>query len=322
MKAFSSLCRPALGLLFTAFTLFTISSCEDEPQETPVDPALKKYAGTWAGNTSQGTYIELGISGLSDKVALISLDLAYDDGTGIKQRHLYSANGLAELDTSGFVVQLPEGGILSGNFPERDLLTGFISTFSMPDHDSLKMGFSAVLPGDSLSINAPCRLSYTLSEEKHILIQDLNKTHAVTFCRDTSMGFIAGSALASDIWFAEQQPLMRIDAGPMQNITDLERDLAPGKKRFSSDGTDGFLIRFFNPNEWYLQYSTPDDSDMPLGGYFEVVELKRIETYNPLEMRYKFIARFDLTLFLQWGRSIRLRDGYYSGYIQKTLSSK
>ena len=309
-----------LVYLFLSFIVL-LPSCHEEEPAPPVNPGMKKFAGTWEGTTSQKAIIRVVVSQNDlDQVVVSHTEINYLDDNKLRHLLLDDQQGLSFLSSGAFEIQLPDGGVMRGNFADG-LLTG--ECIACPLTGELNINFKAVPENDSLSLHSVCRIAFDQSDGKHFcMVQDEKYFFPVAHCLDADSGYKAYSAMHFGSWENGGAPYFWIEAGLMEDPVNVADYFTTGIKRFSKNATDGFSIHYIDTDHHYYHYFAPDDTLMPAGSYFNITQRELVNTGMDELLRYKFASSFDIWLYTFGGDSVRLQNGFYSGFVESTVISE
>ncbi len=310
--------RHCLLIYIFLFMTLLFHSCGEEEPAPPVNPGMKKFAGTWEGTSSQKTMIRAVVSQNElDQVVVSRIEINYLDDDKLRQLLLDDQQGLSFISAGKFEFLLPDGGEMRGNFADG-LLTG--ECIAYLSSGTLSVSFKAVPENDSLSLHSLCRIAFDQSDGKHFrMVQDEKYFFPVAHCVDADSGYKAYSALHFGSWENGGAPHFWIEAGLMEDPANVADYFTAGTKRFSKSAADGFSIHYIDTDHNYYHYFSPDDTLMPPGSYFTITQRELVNTGMDELLRYKFTATFDLWLYTFGGDSVRLQNGFYSGFVEDTV---
>ncbi len=287
--------------------LFTVG-CKKERE--PHIPVYFPYEGTWLGNTSQMTYLQLEFMVIEQQPSLYSVILTYFSDSIPKQRYFTGENGLCPVDSVRFEYSMPDGNFLKGVFINENLVEGTIRLRAETNSNE-EIVFSATNLDKPLSINSIARATFKIGADDYEYIQQIDYSFPGTPIFKNDSTLTIGSSLNTP----SGRHLIRINAGNFFQDEDIAGFFQPGLKPFAGELNDGIELLFSELNNVYTRWATTLGIADQQESYFNLVEIKTIPTPNEGISRLKMKAEFACRVYNYSGDSLQITDGFYLGFI-------
>lgn len=304
-------------ILILLIACMIFQACEEEtPQPVPVNPDDLRYEGTWQGSTSQTKLLSLQVENSESAAMIMECEIRYLDDGILNQRFLSAVDGLSEIEGGAFRFLLPDGGTMSGVFHSTDYCTGKFVIPGEANVPSSEYWFELTTDTTPESLLSPARIYFELEGVAYEFVQD-----DIFFIPDweninTGTGRLVKSHFTRlDNATGNKQPVITITAGRFADLAELLLAFAPGEKKYSQHAVQGIDVSLYHPDEYFKVYSTSMYSGSQDDGFFEVNEIREIETFRPDYNLYRFSATFRCRLYRPWGPEMMLENGFFSGYI-------
>jgi hypothetical protein len=296
------------ALAFAVLLLFFGVGCQKE--RLPVVPIYFPFEGSWLGNTSQMTYLQLEFMVIEQHPALYSISFTYFSDSAPKQRYFADENGLCAVDSIWFEYPMPDGSLVKGVFINENLVEGTIS-FETESNAQKEIIFSATTDGGPVTINSIARATFRIGADDYEYIQkiDYSLPAAPIFQNDSTL--TVGSSLNTP----SGRHLIRINAGNFFQHDDIAGFFHPGLKPFAGEMNDGIELIFSELNNVYTRWATTLGIANQQEGYFRLVEIKTITPPCAGFSRMKMMAEFACTVYNYSGDSLEIADGFYLGFV-------
>lgn len=304
-----------LFFLLMASILFSACQEEQEPLPKPVDPADLKYEGAWTGSTSQMKLLTFTIQNTDTAPVVLSCKYGFLQDGEYKQHQISSPTGLSVIDNGHFLLELPEGGNLEGNFETEDLCRGQLVVPEDLTGVPVMHSFNAITDTFPDNLYSPAHARFKAGWRHYDYRQNFDFLFPFTENISTDTGIIVSSSINRNSGNPESTKLIEIRAGHLDSIGEILDFFSPGKKYYSKFAAYGFEIIFYNPEEYFNPYSTSEYTGNQAGSNFEILEFREIETFSETRRLFRFSVKFNCKVYRHWGRTVKITNGYYTGYI-------
>lgn len=301
------------GILALLLAGLFFQACDEDvpPPVELVNPDDLRFEGNWQGSSSQTKLLSLQVENTENAANVRECSIGYVEEDIFKQRSLSAIFGLSEITEGAFSILLPDGGSMSGNFNSTDHCTGKLV---IPGASS-EYSFELTQDTNPESLLSPARIYFEISGVAYEFIQDdifyIPERENIR----TGTGLLVNSSFTRlDNASGKKHPVITITTGRIADLQELLVIFAPGQKKYSRYAVQGFDVTLHHPDEFFAAYNTSNFTGNQDGSFFEVVDVKEIETFGTDYELYKFSAAFSCKVYRPWGSGMVVESGFYSGY--------
>lgn len=299
-------------LNFLLFLFFIAFACQTE--EPAIVPQDMPYLGIWTGNTSQMTFIEIEVSEIDNRQVLYSLRFNYLSDSILKQRYIFSGNGLFWIEENLFFVDLPDGGKVTGTFCNQNHLSGKINVL-LDNSSFYDINFNATNQDSAVTINSISRTTLQVNDKIYYYGQVFNDLFPYTITEFTDSSLIAGAEVKIEKGMYQGTSVFRFNAGAFGSADEVMEFFSVGNKNYANMEEGGIEVIFPNPEIYYEIWSSSYDAGSQDGSYFRIVDIKPVATDISGILRQKLMVEFGCNVYDVRGDTLEIRNGFFLGFV-------
>ncbi len=297
------------------FAVWLFSSCEPVPVEVPPgNPADYKYAGTWAGNTSQQKIVSFTIDTLNKWAQVIRYEIVYKTDSNDLIRIYNDIHGISKLNDGRFSIELNNIEKITGAFAGDTLLTGTIHVSTTGGKkEPVEVSFFAVRDGYQPNMYSKCMTSFEIEGAPFNLEQDLSYYFPFSDNGITNPAIFIMASFCHYNGTLEGQRIITIKKGSFFDSSNLITFFSPGNYPYSQLAENGIEILYYPPEDRYRPWSTSYGDANQDSSSFSIIDTLFVHEFSN-ETMIKFQAEFNCNLYKKSGEKYRLTNGKFLGY--------